>query len=73
MERFHSRGHELCKFIGKKERFYIGKDFNCHRTWFGTPTWPPLNCFGATTWWTSRHVKKVYMFVMPRKVDLFTK
>ena len=30
-----------CKFTGKKERFYIGKDFNCHRTWFGTPTWPP--------------------------------
>ena len=34
MERFHSRGHELCKFIRKKERFYIGKDFNCHRTCF---------------------------------------
>ena len=47
MERFHSRGQELCKFIGKQERFYIGKDSNCHRTWFGTPTWPPLNCFGA--------------------------
>ena len=35
MERFHSRGHELCKFIGKKERFYLKKEFNSHRTGLG--------------------------------------
>ena len=35
MERSHSRGHELCKFIGKKERFYAIKEFNSHRTGLG--------------------------------------
>ena len=35
MERFHSRGHELCKFIEKKERFYVRKEFNSHRTGLG--------------------------------------
>ena len=42
IERFHSRGQHLCKFIGtrrpavKKESVCIRKEFN-----FGTPTWPP--------------------------------
>ena len=35
MERFHSRGHELCKFIAKKESFYIIKEFNSHRAGLG--------------------------------------
>ena len=30
--RFHSRGWQLCKFIATKERVYIRKEFNSHRT-----------------------------------------
>ena len=47
IERFHSRGHHLCKFIGTKESI-------CKRKlpgdWFGTPTWPPFHCFGTPMW-----------------------
>ena len=32
---FHSRGQHLCKFIGTKERVYIRKEFNSHRTGLG--------------------------------------
>ena len=28
---FHSRGLQLCKFLGRKERFYMGKEFNPQR------------------------------------------
>ena len=31
IERFHSRGQHLCKFIGTKESVYIWKEFNSHR------------------------------------------
>ena len=31
IERFHSRGQHLCKFIGTKESVYIRKDYNSHR------------------------------------------
>ena len=31
IERFHSRGKHLCKFIGTKESVYIRKDFNSQR------------------------------------------
>ena len=31
IERFHPRGHLLCKFIGTKENVCIRKEFNCHR------------------------------------------
>ena len=32
IERFHSRGQHLCKFIGTKESVCIRKEFNSHRT-----------------------------------------
>ena len=32
---FHSRGQHVCKFIGTKERVYIRKEFNSHRTGLG--------------------------------------
>ena len=35
IERFHSRGHHLCKFIGTKENFCIRKEFNSHRIGLG--------------------------------------
>ena len=31
LERFHSRGQHLCKFIGTKESVCIKKEFNSHR------------------------------------------
>ena len=31
IERFHSRGQHLCKFIGTKESVCIRKEFNSHR------------------------------------------
>ena len=31
LNRFHSRGQHLCKFIGTKEIVYIRKEFNSHR------------------------------------------
>ena len=30
IERFHSRGQHLCKFVGTKESFYVRKEFNSH-------------------------------------------
>ena len=35
IERFHSRGQHLCKFIRTKESVYIRKEFNSHRTCLG--------------------------------------
>ena len=35
IERFHSRGYHLCKFIGTKERVCIRKDFNSQRIGLG--------------------------------------
>ena len=32
IERFHTRGQRLCKFIRTKESVYIRKEFNSHRT-----------------------------------------
>ena len=31
IERLHSRGQHLCKFIGTKESIYIRKEFNSQR------------------------------------------
>ena len=35
IERFHSRGQHVCKFIGTKENVYRRKEFNSHRTGLG--------------------------------------
>ena len=35
IERFHSCGQQLCKFIGTKESFYIRKEFNSYRIGLG--------------------------------------
>ena len=62
-ERFHSRGQQLCKYIGTKESFLIQKiNVQPSEDWFGTPTWPPFICFGTPIWRTSRHVKTLYSF-----------
>ena len=57
IERFHSRGQHLCKFIGTRERVQRPKD------WFGTPTWPPFHCSGTPIWPPWRHVKTLYIIV----------
>ena len=35
IERFHSRGHHLCKFIGTKESFCVRNESNSHRISLG--------------------------------------
>ena len=35
IECFHSRGQHICKFIGRKERVCIRKEFNSQRTGLG--------------------------------------
>ena len=47
-----------------KERVELPQD------WFGTPTWPPLHCFGTPMWLLWRHVhtlhcgeKELYLFL----------
>ena len=35
IERFHSHGQHLCKFIGTKESVCIRKEFNSHRIGVG--------------------------------------
>ena len=35
IERFHSCGQHLCKFIGTKESFYKRKEYNSHRIFLG--------------------------------------
>ena len=59
IDRFHSRGQQLCKLLWIKESFNMWKDFNFHRiflhtnlatdSWFCIQIWPP---------W--RHVKTIY-------------
>ena len=31
IDRFHSRGLQLCKFLGRKKSFYMGKEFSPQR------------------------------------------
>ena len=50
IERFHSNGKHLCKYIGTKESVYIRKEFNSQRDILATPTWPPFHCFGTPIW-----------------------
>ena len=61
VERFHSRGQHLCKFIGTKESVCIRKEFNSQRIGLGHQyAWPPFHCFGAPIWPPWRHVKTLY-------------
>ena len=73
VERFYSRGQQLCKFIGTKESFYIRKRFNTKRIGLehqhGRPTWPPLYCFGTAIWRTWSHVKTLYKGLFSYKLE----
>ena len=52
IERFHSRGQQLCNFIDfALEKVQLPQD--CFRT----PTWPTCYCFETPIWRTWRHVK----------------
>ena len=44
IDRFHSRGQQLCKLLGIKESFNMS-EFKAHRIFLGTQTWPPIHCF----------------------------
>ena len=50
IERFHSRDQYLCKFMRAKESVYIRKARVqlLRQNLFGTPIWPPINCFWDT-------------------------
>ena len=50
IECFHSRGQNLCKFIGTKESVCITKKVQLPKDWFRTPTWPPFHGFGTPVW-----------------------
>ena len=39
IERLHSRGQQLCKFIGTKESVYIRKEINSQQDWFRSTFW----------------------------------
>ena len=63
IERFHSRGQQLCQFIDTEDSFYIWTEFNSHRTSLDPTTWPPFHCFGTPIRRTWRHVKTLYSMV----------
>ena len=44
IDRFQSRGQQLCKLLGIKESFNMS-EFKAHRIFLGTQTWPPIHCF----------------------------
>ena len=44
IDRFQSRGQQLCKLLGIKESFNMS-EFKAHRIFWGTQTWPPIHCF----------------------------
>ena len=69
VERFHSRGQQLCKFIGTKRKFLHKKKKQYQKDWFGTPAWPPLYCFGTAIWRSWRNVKTPYKSVFSYKVE----
>ena len=57
IERFHSRGKHLCKFIVTKESVLHKKRVQLPKDFLGTPTWPPFHCFGTPIWPPWGHVK----------------
>ena len=57
IERFHSRGKHLCKFIGTKKSVLHKKRVQLPKDFLGTPTWPPFHCFGTPIWPPWGHVK----------------
>ena len=69
VELFYSRGQQLCKFIGKKRNLLHKKKIQHQKGWFGTPTWPPLCCFGTALWRTWRHVKTLYKGLFSYKLE----
>ena len=58
IDRFHSRGQHLCKFIGTKSLHK--KRVQLPQDWFGTPTWLPFHCFGTPIWPPWRHKKTLH-------------
>ena len=45
IDRFHSRGQQLYKFLGTKVKFLHPTRVQATKEFFGTPTWPPFHCF----------------------------
>ena len=62
IDRFQSRGQQLCKLLGIKESFNMWKEFNSHRIFFlhTNKAADPLFC--TQIWPPWRHVKTIYCF-----------
>ena len=46
IERFHSHGQQLYKFIAAR-KYVVQRKRQLPQDWFGTPSWAPLHCFGT--------------------------
>ena len=71
LECFYSHDKQLCKCIGTKERFYIGKKDQLQQDWFGTQTWTPFYCFETPIWPPWRHVKTLSAFTWPASMQIY--
>ena len=50
LERLNSRGHQVCKFIGKKlKNVFSNKKVQLPQEWFGKPTWWKIILVGKPT------------------------
>ena len=85
IDRFQSRGQQLCKLLGIKESFNMWKEYNSQRIFFCTQTWPPIHCFvhkhgrrfivlytnmAAVTSCENDLFVKVFMIIFPGKTKL---
>ena len=71
IECFYSHDKQLCKCIGTKERFYIGKKVQLQQDWFGAQTWPPFYCFETPIWPPWRHVKTLSALTWSASMQIY--
>ena len=66
IERFHSRGQQLCNFI-----YFALEKVPLVQDCFRTPTWPTCYCFQTPIWRTWRHVKHsiTSIFLSPSQIS----
>ena len=71
LECLYSHDKQLCKCIGTKECFYIGKKVQLPQDWSGTQTWPPFYCSGTPIWPPWRHVKTLSAFMWSASMQIY--
>ena len=60
IERFQSRGQQLCKVYWNKRKRFQKKSVQLPQDWFDAPTWPSFYCFRTPIWPAWRHVKTLH-------------